>query len=145
MDNASASGDVATPSVERDTTADNGWSLGAEWRQGFEQSRRHERQRFLSQAREMFGDPLAEVILTHDPEHLIGLTAAAATMSDAAIEPLRNAVNVANDLTARADVATIRAWFVGLNDMLDDQEPALVIKDDLQAVRDAARAYLAYG
>jgi hypothetical protein len=140
-----ASGDRVEPRTDRVTTGPNGRPLPAELRHDFAKARRWERQRFLAQAREIFGEPLAEVILTHDLDHLIGLEAAADGMTDEEIKPLRNAVSIANDMTVRVDFAEIRAWFVGLNDMLDDREPALVIRDDPSAVRAAARALLAYG
>lgn len=115
------------------------------WRRDFNRRRQDERLRLLARARDVFGDPLAEVILTHAPEHLIGLSAAAATRSDEDLMPLRNAVMIAHDLSKRASASTIRAWFVGLNTSLDDQEPALVVRDNPNAVRDAARAFLASG
>lgn len=110
----------------------------------YDRGRREERQRLLSRARELFGDPLAEVILTHEPAHLISLNAAAAR-SDEEIEPPRAAVSIANDLTRKEAKSTIQAWFVGLNPMLGDREPALMIRDHPDAVRDAALAFLASG
>lgn len=106
---------------------------------------RKTRQRLLARARDLFGDPLAEVILTHDPEHLAGLGIVAKNLSDDEIEPLREAVSIASYLSAKEAKSTIRAWFVGLNPMLDDQEPALVVRDNPRAVRDAAQALLASG
>ncbi len=99
----------------------------------------------LSRAREVFGDSLAEVILTHNPGLLSGLSVAAANLSDDEIEPLRAAIKVADYLSEKEANSTIRAWFVGLNPMLGDREPALVIRDNPQAVRSAARADLASG
>ena len=40
---------------------------------------------------------------------------------------------------------TVQAWFVGMNPVLGDRAPALVVADDPDAVMQAARAFVAYG
>jgi hypothetical protein len=40
---------------------------------------------------------------------------------------------------------TVRAWFMGMDPYLDDQAPALVLRDDPAAVLRAARAFRAGG
>lgn len=104
-----------------------------------------QRMELIASAQELLGDPLAEVILTHDPDHLTGLMWAMRVRSDEEIEPLREAVSIADYLSAKEANSVIRIWFAGLNPMLGDREPALVIRENPQAVRNAAQAHLASG
>lgn len=98
----------------------------------------------LSQARELFGDRLAEVILTHDVKHFDGLDVVAARTSEADLRPLASAVRIADRLREVAGTDTIQAWFVGTNPLLNDEEPAIVIKTDPGAVWNAAKHFIAY-
>ncbi|MBA2519136.1 MAG: hypothetical protein H0V24_05685 [Chloroflexia bacterium] len=99
----------------------------------------------VQRARTILGARLAEVILTHRPDRLEGLNRAAATRSVEELAPLRDAVEIVSALTAVDDLTTIQAWFVGKNGMLGGRAPALVISDDPNAVRRAARRFLAQG
>lgn len=135
---------AADDGMERGVERTDGWPA-AEARQDFDQRRRQERQRLFAQAREVFGDQLAEVILTHRPNKLIGLERAAATLSDEEFHPLADAVSIAIQLIPVEAPTTIQAWFVGRNRMLGDRAPALVVRDDPNAVRQAAEYFLAYG
>lgn len=106
---------------------------------------RQDRKSLLQSAKEMFGERLAEIILTRDPEHVHGLESVATQLRDSALNPLSDAVLVANALRQVAAPETIQAWFVGMNPLLGDEEPALVISRDPKAVWAAAEHFLAYG
>ncbi|MGH2350302.1 MAG: XRE family transcriptional regulator [Chloroflexota bacterium] len=58
---------------------------------------------------------------------------------------LRHAYQVTELLTRVESPATIRAWFLGLNPLLDDTPPALMLGKDPVAVLKAARAFAANG
>ncbi len=58
---------------------------------------------------------------------------------------LRHAYQVVQLLRPVESPATIRAWFLGLNPLLDDTPPALVLRQDPVAVLKAARAFAAHG
>jgi len=103
-----------------------------------------EYQDLLGQAREIFGERLAKIIWREEvpsksqfPSHTrsqwIGLS------------ELRDAVGIAERLLAVEAKPTVRAWFAGKNPLLDDRAPAIVVRTDPQAVRSAARHFLAYG
>jgi hypothetical protein len=106
---------------------------------------RQDRKSLLQAAKEVFGERLAEIILTRDPEHFHGLESVATQLRDSALTPLSDAVLVANALRHVAAPDTIQAWFVGMNPLLGDEEPALVISRDPKAVWAAAEHFLAYG
>jgi hypothetical protein len=99
----------------------------------------------LRRARNLFGERLAEVILTHRPERLDGLEAAAARLSPSELDPLVEAVRIADWLHDVAGTETIQAWFVGNNPLLNDEEPVLAIRTDPGAVWNAAKHFVAYG
>lgn len=56
---------------------------------------------------------------------------------------LRNAYQVTQLLLQKESAETVRAWFVGMNPVLDDQAPALAIAEQPQDVLQAARSFLA--
>lgn len=58
---------------------------------------------------------------------------------------LNNAWKIARMLTQAEAPSTVRAWFAGKNPMLDDQAPAILLASDPDAVRRAARDFLAHG
>lgn len=103
------------------------------------------RSELLDRARTVFGDRRSEFIRTRDPDHAVGLDEIAAKLDEIQLAPLRDAVSIACKLHDVEAPSTIQAWFVGMNRMLGDQAPALVIRDDPEAVRRAAKYFLAYG
>lgn len=58
---------------------------------------------------------------------------------------LREALRVVALMLEVEDPSVIRAWFVSLNPMLNDQVPALTIADDPASVMRAARSFVATG
>jgi hypothetical protein len=58
---------------------------------------------------------------------------------------LRQAYQVTQFLLEAEAPDTVRAWFMGMDPYLDDQAPALVLRDDPAAVLRAARAFRAGG
>lgn len=58
---------------------------------------------------------------------------------------LRVAFRIIKLLEPYEDPETVQAWFVGMNFILGDRAPALVIADDPDAVMRAAYAFVAYG
>lgn len=60
-------------------------------------------------------------------------------------ERLKVALEIADMLLEEEDQATVRSWFAGKNDMLNDRAPALVLQENSAAVLRAARAFFAYG
>jgi hypothetical protein len=100
--------------------------------------------RLLKQAREVFGDRLTAVILTGERQSVFELSAAAnASQSDRGV--LIAALDIAKSLLDLEGKTTVQAWFVGLNPMLEDRAPALVVRTDPELVRDAAQRFAAYG
>ncbi len=58
---------------------------------------------------------------------------------------LRSAVQVLELLLGVENPETIRAWFTGMNPLLDDESPAAVFAENPKRVLEAARAFLANG
>src|SRR5579859_1189830 len=58
---------------------------------------------------------------------------------------LRDAFQITQLLLQHESVATVRAWFTGMNPGLDDQSPALMLPEHPQDVLLAARNFLANG
>src|SRR3954454_6385924 len=58
---------------------------------------------------------------------------------------LRETLRIADVLLQEEPPEVVRAWFVGLNPILDDRPPALVIAEDPGQVMRAARSFLASG
>jgi hypothetical protein len=58
---------------------------------------------------------------------------------------LRAAWRATQLLLEREAPDTIRAWFVGMDPFLDDEAPALMLRQDPERVVRAARSFLAYG
>lgn len=58
---------------------------------------------------------------------------------------LRTAWRVTQLLLEREAPDTIQAWFTGMDPFLDDEAPALVLRQDPERVVRAARSFLAYG
>jgi hypothetical protein len=58
---------------------------------------------------------------------------------------LRAAYEVTKLLEPYEAPETVQAWFVGMNPILGDRAPAVVVAEDPEAVARAARAFVAYG
>lgn len=58
---------------------------------------------------------------------------------------LRDAYHIVQLLLEQESAETVRAWFVGMNPDLDDQPPALVLREEPARVLQAARSFLAHG
>jgi hypothetical protein len=58
---------------------------------------------------------------------------------------LRSALAIADLLLEEEGQETVRAWFVGKNPVLGDRAPAIVLADDPEKVRRAARDLVAHG
>jgi hypothetical protein len=98
----------------------------------------------LKQARDVFGDRLTAVILTGERQPVFDLGALAkSTQSNRGA--LMAALDIARDLLELESKSTVQAWFVGMNPMLEDRAPALVVRSDPDSVRDAAQHFAAYG
>ena len=99
----------------------------------------------LRQAHDIFGERLTAVILSGDRQPGLGVANKEASPSDADRAALKVALEIALELCQWEEPPTIQAWFVGKNSMLDDRAPALVVRTDPEAVREAARQFVAYG
>lgn len=99
----------------------------------------------LEQAQEVFGVKLTRVILTGERPLAAETATDLANQSEADQATLKVALDIARSLLDLEATTTIQAWFVGKNVMLDDRPPALVVRTDPDAVRDAARHFAAYG
>jgi hypothetical protein len=100
--------------------------------------------RLLKQAREIFGDRLTAVILTGERQPVFDF-AAAANLNQSDRGVLVAALEIANSLLKLEGKTTVQAWFVGMNPMLEDRPPALVVRTDPESVREAAQHFAAYG
>jgi hypothetical protein len=60
----------------------------------------------------------------------------------AVLDRLRSAHHALSILLRHEDVETIRAWFRGMNPLLEDKSPARVLREDPEAVIAAARAFV---
>lgn len=58
---------------------------------------------------------------------------------------LREALRVVELMLEVEEPTVVRAWFIGLNPLLDDQVPALAIASDPASVMRAARSFVATG
>lgn len=95
----------------------------------------------LGSARTIFGEKLMRIILTGESDE----KAPAIDVSVQGRASLIAAIEIAERLLGLEAKATVQAWFVGMNPLLDDRAPALVIRTDPDAVRIAARHFAAYG
>lgn len=98
----------------------------------------------MKQAREIFGDRLTAVILTGERQPTFDVGALANT-TQRNRGALKAALAIAQDLLMLESKSTVQAWFVGINPMLEDRAPALVVRSDPDSVRDAAQHFAAYG
>lgn len=104
----------------------------------------HTRQ-LMAQARNVLGDDLLMAVATGSWINVKSNVAKDNITDPIAVKRLQHAMNIADLLLTVEAAATIRAWFAGKNPMLDDQAPAIMLASDPDAVRRAARDFLAHG
>ena len=86
------------------------------------------------------GDKLFGYVVSSDPSTIADWTAGTEPTQDHEIS-LRRVFEIYLILEPRDDDATIRAWMVGMNPMLDDRAPAELMADgDFASARVAARS-----
>ena len=95
---------------------------------------------------DLLGQKLTAVIAGVKDAGMVEQWAEGATApDDDATARLRTAYHAARLLRQAESAALVRSWFMGMNPLLDDRSPALVIATDPVAVLDAARALVASG
>lgn len=99
----------------------------------------------VAEARRVFGDALARTIATGTPPGEATSLFGWEFIDERMETRLRDAIGVARQLLDLEADSTVRAWFVGKNPLLGDRAPALIVAEDPDAVRRAARHFLAYG
>jgi hypothetical protein len=99
--------------------------------------------RVLKQARDVFGDRLTAVILTGERQPVFDFGALTRT-TQSNRGALTAALDIARGLLELESKSTVQAWYVGMNPMLEDRAPALVVRSDPDSVRDAAQHFAAY-
>jgi hypothetical protein len=100
----------------------------------------------VSCLQEILGQRLTAVIAGVSDAKAVGKWARGERPPHPATEKrLRAAYQVTSLLLHAETPETVRAWFVGMNPELDDQAPALVIRDDPVRVLQSARIFLAHG
>ncbi len=93
---------------------------------------------------ELFGQRLVAVIAGVKDSKAVGRWARGEDVPRVqAATTLQNALHVVELLRSQEDDETIRSWFRGMNPNLCDGSPALLIRDQPEAVIQAARAFLA--
>lgn len=99
----------------------------------------------MSQARDILGDDLLMAVATGSWANVRSNVATDSIADPIAVMRLQQAMNIADLLLTVEAATTIRAWFARTNPMLDDQAPAIMLATDPDAVRRAARDFLANG
>ena len=96
----------------------------------------------VRQLTEVVGAPLAAVLAQAPTVQDVEQWARGEQTPDAAMERrLRDAQRVVRTLLQTESTEVVQAWLMGMNPMLDDQAPGLVLADDPASVLFAARAY----
>jgi len=97
----------------------------------------------------LFGQQLTAVMTgTSDPKAIGKWARGERSPRGATERRLRDGYHVAMLLTLAEDEETARAWFLGMNPILQDRPPLMVvgeIPNGAERVMGAARAYLAHG
>lgn len=100
----------------------------------------------VADARQLFGPRLVAVIATGTWVSELPIAEAAwPPLGDEAEARLRSALGIAELLLEVEALDTVQAWFVGRNPMLGDRAPAIVVAEDPEKVRRAARDLVAHG
>jgi len=99
--------------------------------------------RFL---RENLGVTLTAVLASVDPRTVARWIAGEVVPREEAEKKLRSAYQIFDLLAQQEASATVRAWFMGMNEQLADLSPAEAIADgNSRDVLIAARAFISYG
>lgn len=100
----------------------------------------------LRSLRSSLGAPLtAALIGVGSVAGVSDLIAGRATIDRSTERRLRDAYSVAHSLLEVESPDTVRAWLLGMNPLLDDRAPAVVLAEDPAAVHRAARYFVANG
>jgi hypothetical protein len=99
-----------------------------------------------SALQDLFGQKVTAVIAGVQDSRAIGKwSRGERTPHPEAERRLRETLRIADFLLQEEPPEIVRAWFVGLNPILDDRPPALVVAEDPGQVMSAARSFLATG
>ncbi len=94
---------------------------------------------------DVLGDRLAAVVLgTDDGQRLADWTSGGEVPDTASQRRIARVYTIVSTVQQAGDNETTRGWFLGANSDLDDRIPAVVIRDDLDAVFRAARRFVAH-
>ena len=94
---------------------------------------------------EILGPRLTAIVAGVDDVATLRRWAGGQPVPGQAMARLCTALEAAETLLTVESRATVRAWFVGMNAVLDDTSPALAIASDPDRVLLAARVFAAYG
>jgi hypothetical protein len=95
---------------------------------------------------ELFGQKVTATIAgVHDSRAIGKWSRGERTPHPEAERRLRETLRIAEFLLQEEPPEIVRAWFVGLNPLLDDRSPALVVAEEPIEVMRAARSFLATG
>lgn len=97
---------------------------------------------------ELFGQSLTALVAGVDNPKTVGKWARGQVPHPGNLLRMRNAFQIATLLELAASRQTARSWFMGMNPLLDDRAPALVLADEHETaplVMRAARGFLAHG
>lgn len=101
-----------------------------------------------SRMQDLFGQNLTALVCGIDNPKTVGKWAQGQIPHPNNLARLRNAFQIAALLELAESRQTAQAWFMGMNPLLGDRAPALVLADEPEAASDvmrAARAFLAHG
>jgi hypothetical protein len=101
-----------------------------------------------SYLQELFGQGLTALILGLDNPKTVGRWARGTAPHPGNLARVRNVFHIAILLELATSRQTVQSWFMGMNPLLDDRAPALVLTDEpdnAPRVMQAARAFLAHG
>lgn len=96
----------------------------------------------------IFGQPLTALLAGIDNPKTVGRWARGQSPHPGNLARLRNAYHIATLLELGDSPQMVQSWFMGMNPLLDDRAPALVLADqpdEAPRVMQAARTFLAHG
>lgn len=111
-----------------------------------DRSRRADVMEMAAMLQSLLGQKVTAAIVGIGEPKIVGRWARGQPLVEVDVERrLRDAYRIVT-LLEQADTAdTVRAWFLGMNPLLDDHAPAELIAEDPVRVLQAARAFLATG